>query len=451
MKKITSPKIFRVFFLSMVLCMVTTVSSQIPKEAFDLTNSLSDLWHKGETEKAVQSSVRLYELYPAFLVDRIHNSLSQSINDNAHRQNGMAYLEAIMKQNNPKINELVLPIYTWGKLYQTDDIEEIKDNLVVLKDCFTDSSFFKSRPERYCLLALKVLEQKAGIDENLKLDLLMAVMSQLEKYSFLQAVVTDRKLTEERAWNRYLLAYSNYYMFSNFDKNAMFIQRASEYSPDKYDILRKYAYSYDAFLLTGRPTRYSFQKDYFKYLHDNKNFSKALNLLTEITFGEPSDNNLNGLQHYYSEQKLEKPFKTYWTDYINTQSSKVPDITINFPGEKLDLKKKPGCWIYIDIWGTWCSPCKKELPDLQELYVKNSENKQSNLKIYTFSYASQNLEEFMKENKYVFPVSEVDNHVTQLFNVTGYPTKILITPEGNYLTIPFNSDWRTYIKNYALM
>ena len=68
---------------------------QIPKEAFPLTNSLSDLWRNGETEQAVQSSVELYRLYPPMLINRIHNTLAQQL-QNAPRLYGKQYLEQLL-------------------------------------------------------------------------------------------------------------------------------------------------------------------------------------------------------------------------------------------------------------------------------------------------------------------------------------------------------------------
>ena len=57
----------------------------------------------------------------------------------------------------------------------------------------------------------------------------------------------------------------------------------------------------------------------------------------------------------------------------------------------------------------------------------------------------------MKDKHFTFPVFEIDNKVNDDFEITGYPTKILISPTGNYLKIPSNVDWRMYIKNYCLM
>jgi hypothetical protein len=91
------------------------------------------------------------------------------------------------------------------------------------------------------------------------------------------------------------------------------------------------------------------------------------------------------------------------------------------------------------------------LPELQSLYSANQQVKNSKLKIYSFSFGSQNLSDFMSENKYTFPVSEIDKQTNDLFEVSEYPTKILISPKGNFIKIPFGVDWKTFIKNYTLM
>ncbi len=71
------------------------------------------------------------------------------------------------------------------------------------------------------------------------------------------------------------------------------------------------------------------------------------------------------------------------------------------------------------------------------------------LKIFTFSFESENLEDFMNENNYTFPVSEIDKPTNDLFEVSEYPTKMLISPKGNFIKLPYGVNWKTYIKNYT--
>lgn len=55
----------------------------------------------------------------------------------------------------------------------------------------------------------------------------------------------------------------------------------------------------------------------------------------------------------------------------------------------------------------------------------------------------------MSEFKYTFPVAIGDRKIVATYNVRGFPAKALITPEGNYLVIPFNSDWVKFIERYT--
>jgi len=428
----------------------TIVNAQIPEKAFPLTNSLNDLWYKGETEKAIENSLELYKLYPPFLIENIHNTLAQQFQNKDAVHNSSVFIEQLYLRNNLTLNEIIRPIYLWNKVINTSDSEKLMGIVNELEKCLTDSSNYQSHTERYCLLVLNEMDSKMMGDKNTKKKLLLKVISNLETYPYLVQSVSGRKALE-RAWNRYLLAYSYFYLYSKFDNKEEYLMKASNYSPDKNDVEVKHAYSYEASLLAGNTGQIGFKMDYLNYLKAEKNTQKALILLTEIAFGEPSDNNLEAIQNYYHNLSLEKPFNDYWHQYINLNSTKAPNVKVVFPEGVLDLTEKPGRWIYIDVWGTWCSPCVKELPGLQSLFIKNSQDSKSKLSIYSFSFFSQNLVSFMNDNKYTFPVSEIDKPLNDAFEVTGYPTKILITPEGYYLKIPFNVDWKLYIKNYCLM
>jgi len=128
----------------------------------------------------------------------------------------------------------------------------------------------------------------------------------------------------------------------------------------------------------------------------------------------------------------------------------LPHVIIKSDTVEFDHSKLGNKWTLIDIWGTWCVPCLEELPDLQTYYTENIRKKNTNLRIVTFSFGSQKLKKFMIDNKYSFPVIEIDKQTTELFDISGYPTKILVTPNGTYITIPFGTDWRVYVRNYTL-
>ena len=56
---------------------------------------------------------------------------------------------------------------------------------------------------------------------------------------------------------------------------------------------------------------------------------------------------------------------------------------------------------------------------------------------------------YMTENKYSFPVAMAAAAIEATYNVDSYPTKMLITPQGKYIIIPYDIDWIDFIKKYA--
>ena len=43
---------------------------------------------------------------------------------------------------------------------------------------------------------------------------------------------------------------------------------------------------------------------------------------------------------------------------------------LDINGKEVSLKDLKGKYVYIDVWATWCGPCKRELPHLKELEEK---------------------------------------------------------------------------------
>jgi len=52
------------------------------------------------------------------------------------------------------------------------------------------------------------------------------------------------------------------------------------------------------------------------------------------------------------------------------QGDKAPNFTIDSMNGAGKMTVAPGKVTIVDFWATWCEPCKKSFPKLQELYVK---------------------------------------------------------------------------------
>lgn len=56
---------------------------------------------------------------------------------------------------------------------------------------------------------------------------------------------------------------------------------------------------------------------------------------------------------------------------IHAAAKDVPEITFNdVTGKPFTLADFEGQYVLLNVWATWCPPCRKELPDLQGLQQK---------------------------------------------------------------------------------
>lgn len=119
----------------------------------------------------------------------------------------------------------------------------------------------------------------------------------------------------------------------------------------------------------------------------------------------------------------------------------APDFTLkDINGNNLSLFSLRGKYIILDFWGSWCGWCIKGIPDMKKYYEKYKD------KMEILGVACRDTEEKWKEavNKYELPWLHVfnsdDADITMKYGIEGYPTKIVIDPEGKVSKIVVGED-----------
>ena len=104
----------------------------------------------------------------------------------------------------------------------------------------------------------------------------------------------------------------------------------------------------------------------------------------------------------------------------------------DFSGNEINLKNYEGKLIIINFWATWCAPCKKEMPSLDNLYQYNDF---SNLKIFAVNMEQPNPAKTKKfftdlkiKNLEIF--FDYNFNFVKKFKLRGVPTTILINKKG---------------------
>ena len=119
----------------------------------------------------------------------------------------------------------------------------------------------------------------------------------------------------------------------------------------------------------------------------------------------------------------------------------APDFTLNdLNGQPLSLSSLRGKYVVLDFWGSWCGWCIKGIPDMKKYYEKYKG------KLEILGIDCRDTEEKWKAavEKHELPWLHVynagDPDVSILYAIQGYPTKIVVAPEGKIAKVVVGED-----------
>ncbi|MDD3003375.1 TlpA disulfide reductase family protein [Flavobacterium sp.] len=133
------------------------------------------------------------------------------------------------------------------------------------------------------------------------------------------------------------------------------------------------------------------------------------------------------LKHFYQEEKTLQKLNNAPSPSFNYENHK---------GGTTKLEDLRGKYVYVDVWATWCGPCRAEIP-----YLKAIEEKYHDKKIEFVSISIDTKKDYEKWKKFVtekqlggiqlFADNDWNSAFVKAYNINGIPRFILIDPKGN--------------------
>lgn len=189
-------------------------------------------------------------------------------------------------------------------------------------------------------------------------------------------------------WNNYNYENSISFVRNNFDHSILDNLFKSEYlSSDQYrgligndylEYLVSLDYKKDSTLRDQKGYKlkkinetYRGKVKEFALYHRMESLIENINTFEKINdYKEQFATYISKLKNPYYKKSLESEFDEKEAELLRTQIGKpAPEFTLeNNSGNNYSLADFKGKVVYLDMWASWCGPCREETPALKNLY-----------------------------------------------------------------------------------
>lgn len=115
---------------------------------------------------------------------------------------------------------------------------------------------------------------------------------------------------------------------------------------------------------------------------------------------------------------------------------KAPDFVLSdMEGNKHRLSEYQGKGVFLNFWATWCKPCEREMPYMNNQYQKYKDKGVEILAV-NIGESDVTVNEFVSRHGLTFPIlNDKDQEVLTAYGVDPLPVTFLIDKEGKLVRV----------------
>jgi len=113
-------------------------------------------------------------------------------------------------------------------------------------------------------------------------------------------------------------------------------------------------------------------------------------------------------------------------------------------GHTVSLEALRGKVIFLNVWATWCGPCREEMPSMQTLYDDFKNNKDFvMLAVSQDTKGRSVVAPYVEKNGYHFTILlDPENKVSETYDMSGVPETFIIDRKGQIVAHHMGAfDW----------
>ncbi|GAB3319150.1 TlpA disulfide reductase family protein [Hymenobacter humi] len=105
----------------------------------------------------------------------------------------------------------------------------------------------------------------------------------------------------------------------------------------------------------------------------------------------------------------------------------LPLVTLD--GKAVNLSDLKGKVVFVNLWASWCPPCRAEMPGIEALYKKVDKSKVAFLMLSLDDDAAK-ARKFVQAQGYTFPVYMRTGDLPAPFDSNAIPSTVILGPDG---------------------
>lgn len=109
-------------------------------------------------------------------------------------------------------------------------------------------------------------------------------------------------------------------------------------------------------------------------------------------------------------------------------------------GSKFELEKRRGKVVLLNLWATWCGPCRFEIPELQAIHDRYAAKNFEVIGVSVDESGVDSVREFVKEHDMTYPVAlDAEGKLANVFQTSVLPTSVVIDRNGRIVWKKFGA------------
>jgi peroxiredoxin len=114
------------------------------------------------------------------------------------------------------------------------------------------------------------------------------------------------------------------------------------------------------------------------------------------------------------------------------EGNRAPDFTImTIDGEEITLSDLRGQVVLLNFWGTWCAPCRLEMPEFQQAYENHQDEGFTILALAVQGDTQEAVAQFRDDFEITFPlVVDEGDRINNMYGILVQPSTLILNEEG---------------------